>query len=888
MTVQRKLRLNRRLVFIVFSVLSASSVCVLLAHQAQVAASIQNSRDLGLAAVEEQNWHQAVSQLRFYLDHKPDDIEALQACATALVDGYGELENAYDLYSHILNVDHYAHDARRQLAELAIQLERPDDATRHAKKLADRFPSDYDLQVLAGRVAEADNRPGDAIRIYTNVIRNKELHPQANQRLAVLYKVVHRNDVAATEAIDRLERSGDSSMDTLLTLSEFAFTEGRIDDASKQLTVAVTSHEANRQQMIRLIQLAVSLCEADAANGRTEIARILSKKLADPIQTAIDRQSESAFFDVSLARMQSHAGHHDDSLHTLQTALNRIPENLELRFQFAWQLIEAQKLDEARSIIDDLKKRDTNRSGGKAVKLANLLTATATLQEENFRDAAAQFQKLVADGIEPESAAPIAGRLEASCHEYLADWKAAADAWRRVVRYDPHSRSARLSLALTLMASDRYSEGVGLLSSIPRLGELLLSMDTDVSERDNRIVNRLRPKYCLARLFSDETRISSHCRRFLRALQHASREEFQQAHAELTANAEIHERLLDVVALTSSASTVEPRVIERIAKIDGGDARPLTAMLTTTSNMSDDDRLMALAQKRLSGLSEAEWVDSAGVIVSGVAGAARSLKASSPKRAANLDAFAAGVLSKMIKFDRGKIPQMVEFHSSAGRFDQAIESCRAAWNEMPERLAPLWLSAASRHADAAHQLETLQEHLVVHLGTPLESTRTNVNTAIGNKSKRARVQIVQADLYLMTGRTREAEEAYRQVLAVLPDQVNSLNNAAWLMSTRSAELPLAASFVQHAIDVVGNRADLLDTRGCVQLAQGDHQAAIDSFRLAVECGAGSDSLFHLAVALHKADDRDAAKRMLNAARKRGFDLSDVSPLEEHLVKVLEN
>ncbi len=97
-------------------------------------------RGTGISASANEEWHDAVSHLRLYLQHHPQDLEAMAACAHALAEGYNEFEEASELYEQILNVDYYKHDIRRRLVKISLKLERTETAVKNAKILADRFP----------------------------------------------------------------------------------------------------------------------------------------------------------------------------------------------------------------------------------------------------------------------------------------------------------------------------------------------------------------------------------------------------------------------------------------------------------------------------------------------------------------------------------------------------------------------------------------------------------------------------------------------------------------------------------------------------------------------------------------------------------------------------
>lgn len=868
MSPQRRFRVNRRLILTVTLVCFVLAAGTLLLHNKQVSASVDRSRATGLSAAAEEDWHQAVSHLRFYLDNRPDDVEALAACARSLADGYGEFEEAFAMYERALKLDHYQHEARRKFIELALKLDRLEQAEDHSKLFLKRFPWDTAGLELAARVAEADNRLSDAYGHYLRITKNEPTHPLANQRLAVLSHVLYRNGRAVTQAIDRLKKSGDESFDTHRTLAEFSLSRGRAAQAADHLLSAIEVMSGQTAEAIAASQIAVRIC---SYSGDREIAARLESSLREILRSEQEKQPDSIFFEMTLASLQSHAGQFEESLATLKNGITRLPDNCELRFQRAWQLIELHRIADADKEISQILK-SKNGVPETTESYVSLLNAVRLLQNDELKSAVSAFRSLATKGIKPPAMAPVAGRLEAFCHQQTGDWESATKVWNRVAKLAPDNRQIQFSLALSQLVSGNHAEGVRILNHIPRLGELIVALDSQrESTPSESTVNRLRPPNALGGLVDQRIpNVPKQATQFVRALLSASRNEFAEAHAAVR-DLSIPERLLDIVALTSSSKALEPSAFDEIVRVDPDDARALTAMVLARNDGADVERLSAIVRQRLTDVSPEVWVQRSRVLISGIGGASRSLRNSDPKRSQYLDRFSDSLLSRMVKIDPSTMPQMIKFHLTADRFDEAIRWCRAAWPTMSGEVAPLWLSAA-RQTSASHSpVDELERHLL---------------TAV-NAGANGALKVTLADLYLMTGRPKKAETVYREILETNPDSISALNNVAWLLSTRQEELLMAAELIDHAIELRGQQASLLDTRGCVRLASGETDGAIRDFQEAVKRGGGPDSLFHLAVALHQSGKVDSADQTLNQAFRLGFDFSAVSPLEQHLASELK-
>lgn len=880
----RRFRLNRKLIVVTLVVVSAGGVGVLLAHKAQVSATVERSREIGLTAARNQDWHEAVAHLKLYLEHYPRDKEALAACANALAKGYNEHENAFNLNEKILEIDHYDHDARREFVSLALELGKTEAAVSNSKILAERFPGDGEAMFLAGKTAEADSSFIDAIRRYQQTCRIDETHVGANQRLAVLYKVIANNDRASAKAVERLEQSGDQSFETLKTLAEYQLTQGHFEDANERLFEAMDQWEAQTEQVVPATQIAIRIAQYESGRGNFHVARELLDRLQDPILTSMKANPESVFFDMSLAQLQASAEMREQSVETLERAIQRVPDNSDLQFQLTWQLIDCRRFEAA---DDNIHKIRNSSVGDPEVnqKQADLLAAVATLQKGDLEEAVEQLQAVTLNGVEPSAVASIIGRMEAECYEQLSDWDKAAETWNNVLQLEPKNRLVRLSMAFSIAASGRYDDCIRELRAIPRLGEIIAKADrlsADLTEAQKN--NRLRPRFILSNeLLNDQLLIHPRVRSLFAAVLHVARKEYQQAHLALESRDDVQERLLDIVALINSSKVVDPQLLETIVKIDRGDARPVTTYLL--SGLAEADDLQALVQERLAGLAQDEWVEAAGILASGVTDAARLRRESAPEKAEQFDSYAGAILNRMVQLDRAVIPQIVEYHVTAGRSEKAIAWCQSSWPEQSEKLAPLWLAAAHQHPTAAGKLSEFETTLVEELNRRESKPDGKPATRSLSQSDLATeiaLRETLADLYMTTGRDSLAEPAYLNVLALKPDHVNSLNNVAWLKFVDQRQLSDAQRLIEQAIEVAGERPDLLDTRGCVRLASGDGHAAIEDFRSAIQLGAGPDSVFHLAIALERTGDRGRARKTLTAAKEAGFQLSSVSSFERQL------
>jgi Tfp pilus assembly protein PilF len=144
---------------------------------------------------------------------------------------------------------------------------------------------------------------------------------------------------------------------------------------------------------------------------------------------------------------------------------------------------------------------------------------------------------------------------------------------------------------------------------------------------------------------------------------------------------------------------------------------------------------------------------------------------------------------------------------------------------------------------------------------------TLLHGAIAANPKKFVLRMHLADLYDLRGKYDLAIEQYRAILQPEnePNNIIALNNLAWLLAEHAEQGDEALRYINNAIAGVGRRADLLDTRGIIQLKRGKTADALADLKDAADEQATAVRLFHLARAYHEARDRPAAARTLKQA-----------------------
>lgn len=115
----------------------------------------------------------------------------------------------------------------------------------------------------------------------------------------------------------------------------------------------------------------------------------------------------------------------------------------------------------------------------------------------------------------------------------------------------------------------------------------------------------------------------------------------------------------------------------------------------------------------------------------------------------------------------------------------------------------------------------------------------------------------------------QAVALYRRVLAIDSRHVPSLNNLAMILGENPAQRAEALRLIDNAIEIAGEDAGLLDTKGAILVYSGRSEEAVPLLELAArDAEADPRHHFHLALAYCDQGRADAAKSQLKSALDR--------------------
>ena len=134
------------------------------------------------------------------------------------------------------------------------------------------------------------------------------------------------------------------------------------------------------------------------------------------------------------------------------------------------------------------------------------------------------------------------------------------------------------------------------------------------------------------------------------------------------------------------------------------------------------------------------------------------------------------------------------------------------------------------------------------------------------------LELLNAELFDLEGRTADVERAYREILArkdVGGQQAAIVANNLAFHLARPETADEATKLIDGAIQELGPHPDLLDTRGMVRLAAGDVRAALTDLEEAT-LAPSPLKLLHLATAQVANKQVAAARQSLERAKRQGL------------------
>ena len=220
--------------------------------------------------------------------------------------------------------------------------------------------------------------------------------------------------------------------------------------------------------------------------------------------------------------------------------------------------------------------------------------------------------------------------------------------------------------------------------------------------------------------------------------------------------------------------------------------------------------------------------------------------------------------------------ELAKFMGQVGRWQEAIEICDTHSDEFPvETLGSL--VATILRSNNVHD-SSIVSPLVDRLRT----------AAVSEKSLDRKVLqlFALANLHDLQQNYELAEAAFGEILHTDPDNVTAANNLAYLWGRRQTNVGQAIQLIDHQLRLRGNKAELLDTKALLLVADGKPRDAVSLLTAVVEDVPVPEYFLHLAEAHSASGEDDAASKALIDAKDAGLTVKTLHPLDRRALKEL--
>jgi Flp pilus assembly protein TadD len=141
-------------------------------------------------------------------------------------------------------------------------------------------------------------------------------------------------------------------------------------------------------------------------------------------------------------------------------------------------------------------------------------------------------------------------------------------------------------------------------------------------------------------------------------------------------------------------------------------------------------------------------------------------------------------------------------------------------------------------------------------------------------------------LYNRAGRDEEARTAYEEVIKLQPDNVEALNNLAYLKADQGVDLDQALAYAQRAQQKRPNDPNVVDTLALIYIHKNLTDDSLRMLRDLVTKTPNNPTFhLHLALALYQKGDRPQAKKELETAMRNKPSDREQGKIKELLAKV---
>lgn len=463
-----KRKLNRRLFLILAGSVIVLGVSLHFLHAAQVRRSAEVLLEQANKSEKDENYPRAQDYLERYLVVRPGDVDALLRLADLIEHRSGTPAQAVRVLERALRSDPSRVDVRKRVVKLWLDMQPPSfsGAKPHIDALLPPGTNVTDVEIveMAGRTEEGLGHFEAARDHYQKALELAPDRVDTYFRLAELLRQRLNDEARANAVMDAVREAPGGLITSNPTLPKAYLAragyrerhgiEGANDDIARALKLAPRDVD---------VLIAAGLLERD--RGALEIARTyldqarkLAPDRAEIYQALADLEIKSSGQATDrttrIARM-------NEAVKWLEQGIERLPDAMTLQYSLAGTLAQAERLEDAKRVIEQLKKAQLR------TELAQYLTGYVLMGQRRYQDALKELeaaQLYLASRHELRELNKRVLLMMGECYTQLGNLSGRYDAYRRAaaidLEKDPLWASARLQLAEALRAQNKIDQAI--------------------------------------------------------------------------------------------------------------------------------------------------------------------------------------------------------------------------------------------------------------------------------------------------------------------------------------------------------------------------------------------------------------------------------------------
>ncbi|HXG10619.1 MAG TPA: tetratricopeptide repeat protein, partial [Gemmataceae bacterium] len=392
-------------------------------------------------AEEDGDLDRAIQYLEHYLGLVQEDNDALARYGRALYKRGGsadEKQRAFLVLEQVVRRKPDRRDVRRDLVDVAMDLEDYPAALQHLDELLKASPSDAELERVAAACETAAGRLDRAEGWLQQAIRHAPDQVAGYVQLAALYRNRLQQPDKADEIMAKLVQANERSFQAHLARWHY----------QKELGRAEAEADLARAQELAPDAADVILAAAESAEARGEVALVRAG-----LERGIGLYPQDYRMYQALAALEIRAGQYREAAAIAERGLKAVPGQVEeLLPTLAEALIEQGELARAREQLDQLRKLKISEAR------RDYLEARVLVHQKEWAAAAALLERIRLR-LNARSSLVVPVNLSlAYCYGQLGNPDQQLAACRRAVAANPQAVAPRQALAAALLTVGRLDE----------------------------------------------------------------------------------------------------------------------------------------------------------------------------------------------------------------------------------------------------------------------------------------------------------------------------------------------------------------------------------------------------------------------------------------------